>query len=60
MVCRANLAVTVRDLGRHHEALELRSEALAAIIRLLGDEHPHVRDARAWRQIDRDLEPQPF
>ncbi|MFD8694628.1 FxSxx-COOH system tetratricopeptide repeat protein [Kitasatospora purpeofusca] len=60
LACRANLAVTLRHLGHHHEAVELRSEALASIIRLLGEEHPYVRDARAWRQIDRDLEPQPF
>ncbi|MFJ4672590.1 FxSxx-COOH system tetratricopeptide repeat protein [Kitasatospora purpeofusca] len=60
LACRANLAVTLRDLGRHHEAGELRSPALTAITRLLGNEHPHVRAVREWRQIDRDLEPQPF
>ncbi|MFJ8431569.1 FxSxx-COOH system tetratricopeptide repeat protein [Kitasatospora sp. NPDC094019] len=57
---RANLAVTLRHRGRHPEAAELWAGAESAIARLLGETHPHLRAVRAWQQVDRDLEPQPF
>lgn len=60
LVCRANLSVTLHRQGRHHEAAELRAQALTAITGLLGDAHPHVRAVHEWLHVDRDLEPQPL
>ncbi|KJY31759.1 FxSxx-COOH system tetratricopeptide repeat protein, partial [Streptomyces sp. NRRL S-495] len=59
-VCRANLSVTLHRQGRHDQAAEPRAQALTALTGLLGDAHPHVKAVLEWRQIDRDLEPQPF
>ncbi|MEU2835354.1 tetratricopeptide repeat protein, partial [Streptomyces lavendulae] len=46
-LARANLAGTYRHLGRHHDALLLEEQVLAARIRLLGDDHPETHRARA-------------
>ncbi|MER7752979.1 FxSxx-COOH system tetratricopeptide repeat protein [Kitasatospora sp. NPDC097643] len=59
LACAANLAGTLRALDHADEAADLHTRALADLTRHLGPDHPDTCTARAWRPIDRDLEPQP-
>jgi hypothetical protein len=58
LVCRANLAVTLRDAGREPAAQELRAAVLGDFSRVLGAGHPDATQLRKWQRINRDLEPQ--
>lgn len=59
IVCRANLALTLRALGRIPEADQLQEQARYDLARLLGENHPHTESVRAGKRIHRDLEPLP-
>ncbi|WP_329114014.1 FxSxx-COOH system tetratricopeptide repeat protein [Streptomyces sp. NBC_01465] len=59
LVCRSNLAITLRASGRSEEAQQLRTKVLEPAARQLGVDHPITEAARAWRRLNRDLEPQP-
>ena len=59
LVCRSNLAITLRAAGREDEAQRQRSKALEPALKQFGADHPITEGARAWRRVNRDLEPQP-
>ncbi|HET6355328.1 FxSxx-COOH system tetratricopeptide repeat protein [Streptomyces sp.] len=59
LVCRSNLAITLRSLGREEEGQQLRASVLESAAGRLGAQHPVIEAFRAWRRVDRDLEPQP-
>ncbi|MGW0557784.1 FxSxx-COOH system tetratricopeptide repeat protein [Streptomyces sp. NPDC002926] len=59
LACRSNLAITLRSAGREEESRQLRAEVLELTAKQLGIEHPITEAARAWRRVNRDLEPQP-
>ncbi|MFF3244031.1 FxSxx-COOH system tetratricopeptide repeat protein [Streptomyces sp. NPDC002870] len=59
LACRANLAITLRSAGREEEGQRLRAQVLESAAKQLGVEHPITEAARAWRRVNRDLEPQP-
>ncbi|NUK09533.1 tetratricopeptide repeat protein [Streptomyces lunaelactis] len=59
LACRTNLAITLRSAGREEEGRQLRAEILESAAKQLGVEHPITEAARAWRRVNRDLEPQP-
>ncbi|MFI6685074.1 FxSxx-COOH system tetratricopeptide repeat protein [Streptomyces sp. NPDC050485] len=59
LACRSNLAITLRAAGREEEAQRLRASILEPAAKQLGVDHPVAEAARAWRRINRDLEPQP-
>ncbi|MFI9583249.1 FxSxx-COOH system tetratricopeptide repeat protein [Streptomyces sp. NPDC052236] len=59
LACRNNLAITLRAADRDQEAQQLRSEVLELATEQLGVEHTITEAARAWRRVNRDLEPQP-
>ncbi|MEU8529259.1 MULTISPECIES: FxSxx-COOH system tetratricopeptide repeat protein [Streptomyces] len=59
LVCRSNLAITLRAAGREDEAQRQRAKALEPAVKQFGADHPIAEGARAWRRVNRDLEPQP-
>ncbi|WP_406264734.1 FxSxx-COOH system tetratricopeptide repeat protein [Streptomyces sp. NBC_00191] len=59
LACRTNLAITLRSSGRDKEGQQLRAKILELAAKQLGVEHPLTEAARAWRRVNRDLEPQP-
>jgi len=58
LVCQANLAVTLHQAGRDHEAEELKAAIMADLSRVLGASHPDSAQLQEWQRINRDLEPQ--
>ncbi len=55
--CRVALATDLRNLRRRQEADKIEEEALAALARTLGPQHPHTVSARSRTRPYWDFEP---
>ncbi|MGV9646485.1 hypothetical protein, partial [Streptomyces sp. NPDC003514] len=60
LVCAANLAVVLNELGETEAAERLREEVLGALTARLGADHPRALALREWRRSGWEFDPEPI
>ena len=59
LICEGNLATILHAQGRADEAGLLQRQVMAAMVSVLGAEHPSIDAVGGWKLYNRDLEVQP-